>query len=103
MKSYRVIVSLEAKHQMRDYILYIRKQFRNEQAVRNLREDYKSTLDSLKTSAGSLPLSSRKKLADRGLRTIHFRNHRFTMLYRIEDQTAEVVYIYHDLQDYDNH
>ena len=103
MKSYRVIVSLEAKQQMRAYVQYIKSHFRNDKAVRSLRDDYKSTLDALKTSAGSIPFSPRAKLAESGLKLIHFRNHQFTMIFRVEEQTAEVVNIYHDLQDYENH
>jgi len=40
-------------------------------------------------------------LQARGYRTIHFRNHKYLMVYTIDGDRAYVEGIYHDLQDYE--
>ena len=52
--------------------------------------------------AGSLKLCDDPKLRALGYRTIHFKHHKYFMLYRIEDGKAYVDGIYHDSQDYEN-
>lgn len=41
-------------------------------------------------------------LRAKGYRTIHFRKHRYLMVYSLQGNTAYVEGIYHDLQDYEN-
>ena len=52
--------------------------------------------------AGSLKLCDDPKLHVLGYRTIHFKHHKYFMLYRIEDDKVYVDVIYHDSQDYEN-
>ena len=103
MKEFQVVITAEAKSQMREYLSYIKIELKNPQAVRAVRDDWKETTKQLRTVAGSLPLCSNPKLAIRNLHKIHFQRHSFVMLFRINGDTAEVVNIYHDLQDYENY
>ena len=52
--------------------------------------------------AGSLKLCDNPKLRQLEYRRINFLNHRYFMLYRIEDDVLIVDSIFHDLQDYEN-
>ncbi len=52
--------------------------------------------------AGSLKLCDDADLRALGYRTIHFRRHRYFMLYEVVDDCAYILGIYHDLQDYEN-
>lgn len=52
--------------------------------------------------AGSLKMCEDERLRALGYRTIHFKRHRYFMLYRIEGSVVYVDSIYHDLQDYEN-
>ena len=62
----------------------------------------KATKESLKRVAGSLKLCDDPKLNALGYRRINFLSLRYFMLYRIEDDTAVVDNIFHELQDYEN-
>lgn len=52
--------------------------------------------------AGSQKLCDDADLRALGYRTIHFKRHRYFMLYKIADNYAYVIGIYHDLQYYEN-
>lgn len=52
--------------------------------------------------AGSLKLCDDSKLRALGYRTIHFKHHKYFMLYRIQDGKVYVDGVYHDSLDYEN-
>lgn len=68
----------------------------------SVEKDMKETTERLSHVAGSLKLCDDKILREKGYRTIHFKHHRYFMLYKIAGKQAYVVGIYHDLQDYEN-
>ena len=59
------------------------------------------TATRLETVAGSISDSAHPLLKSTGYKAILFKNHRYIMLYRVENQTAFVEAIYHQLQDYE--
>ncbi|WP_310603657.1 type II toxin-antitoxin system RelE/ParE family toxin [Anaerosporobacter sp.] len=81
------------------YLLFVKK---NEQAARNLLDDFEVTKGSLIQVAGSLKDCTNLRLKEHGYRRINFRNHRYFMLYRIEGGIVVVDNIFHELQDYEN-
>lgn len=81
------------------YLLYVKQ---NEQAARNLLDDFEATKISLSKIAGSLKLCDNPKLKELGYRRINFLSHRYFMLYRIEGKTVFIDNIFHELQDYEN-
>ena len=100
MKRYRVIISHAAQLQLNKYIRYIRNVLKNPQAAKAVRDDAKDTKKRLSEIASSL-----KKLdfvEDYEYRKIHFAQHDYLMIYRIDGETVIVERIYHELQDYDN-
>ena len=65
-------------------------------------DDYDETIVRLGRVAGSLKPCDNKKLAARGLRRINFKNHRYFFLYYLENDTAVVTNMFHELEDYEN-
>ena len=99
---YEVILSHTASAQAERILDYIFYELKNPQAMQSVETDMKETAERLSHTAGSLKLCDDKKLREKGYRTIHFKYHRYFMLYKIVEKQAYVVGIYHDLQDYEN-
>lgn len=102
MDLYNVIISPKALAQLESYIDYIQYTLLNEDAAYNVWQDAKKTRDRLSNVAGSLQFCRHPQLRDMGYHAIHFEQHRYTMLYRVEGTNAYVEAIYHQLQDYEN-
>jgi len=99
---YKVILTAPAKMQFDHIIDYILSELKNEQAALSVLEDAENTTIRLSHAAGSLKLCDDPGLRALGYRAIHFKHHRYFMLYRIENDKAYVEAIYHDMQDYEN-
>lgn len=99
---YEVILTDPAREQFEQIIYYILYKLGNEQAANNVIRDAEDTKLRLSHVAGNLKLCEDAKLRALGYKTIHFRQHKYFMLYRIEDNIVYVDGIYHDLQDYEN-
>ena len=102
MDSYKVIISPKALSQLEEYIAYIRYSLLNDQAAKAVWDDAVETAEKLETVAGSLKFCDDPDLKALGYRKLSFTRHRYIMLYRIENQTAYVDAVYHQLQDYEN-
>lgn len=99
---YEVILSAPAKLQLDHIIDYILSEFGNEQAALSVLEDAENTRIRLSHVAGSLKLCDDSGLRALGYRAIHFKHHKYFMLYRMENDKVYVDAIYHDMQDYEN-
>lgn len=64
--------------------------------------DFEATIASLSSVAGNLMECENQRLKELGYRRINFLSHRYFMLYRVEEDTAFVDNIFHELQDYEN-
>ncbi|MBQ4463176.1 MAG: type II toxin-antitoxin system RelE/ParE family toxin [Eubacterium sp.] len=102
MKRYKVSIVPEAKEKMRDYLSYLLFVLRSEQAYYAVKDDYYKTIEKLADIAGSLQEPIELELESRGLKRIHFLNHRYIMLYEVDGEEAVVVYIFHETEDYLN-
>lgn len=100
--AYKVVVTNNAKDDMRRYIEYLLYEKKNQQAAANLIDDFEYTIDILAEVAGSLKLCDNNKLRELGYRRIGFKFHRYFMLYRLEDKVVYVDDIFHELQDFEN-
>ena len=98
----KVIMTRFAQRQLSDHLAYLIHQFRSPQAYKSVKEDAKKTRDALLMAADMLALCKDPDLAALGYRTIHFRTHRYFFVYTVEDDTARIDAVYHDLQDYEN-
>ncbi len=102
MDSYNVIISPKALSQLNSYIDYIQYTLLNDQAALSVWQDALETRDRLSTVAGTLRYCTHPQLKAHGYHAIHFKRHRYTMLYRVDGMDAYVDAIYHQLQDYEN-
>ena len=99
---YRVVMMEGAEEDLDRFVAYLLFEKKNEQAARNLLDDFEKTKISLSNVAESLRLCDNPKLKELEYRRINFLSHRYFMLYRIEENTVFVDNIFHELQDYEN-
>lgn len=99
---YKVVLTSHAKMQFRKIIDYLLYELENQQAAANVMDDFDDTIARLSHAAGSLKLCDDKVLRARGYRTIHFKWHRYLMVFTLDENVAYIEGIYHDLQDYEN-
>uniref|UniRef100_UPI0040563EB3 type II toxin-antitoxin system RelE/ParE family toxin n=1 Tax=Acetatifactor sp. TaxID=1872090 RepID=UPI0040563EB3 len=99
---YKVVVTRDAEEDLERFIRYLIVEKENMQAAKNVLNDYDVTIESLKHVAGSLKMCDNPRLRRLEYRRINFLNHRYFMLYRIEDNVVFVDNIFYELQDYEN-
>lgn len=99
---YEVILSAEAQEHFRRILHYLIYELQSVQAASRVADDMEKTIARLSTVADSLKLCDHPRLRALGYRTIHFRRHKYFMLYKIVGSEAHVLGVFHDLQDYEN-
>ena len=99
---YKIKVTVDAEEDLENYIKYLIYEKKSKQAAKNVLDDFESTKESLKYVAGSLKLCDNPRLKKLGYRRINFLNHRYFMLYRVDDNVVFIDRSFHDLQDYEN-
>ncbi len=99
---YNVIITNKAKHHLESYINYTLNKLKNPQAAQSIIIDAKATKKDLSIVAASLPYCSNEILANLGYKIIHFKKHRFMMVYRVIGCYAIVDGMFHELQDYES-
>ncbi len=99
---YDVVLSARAQAQFREIINYLVYGLQNQQAATSVADDFDDKIARLSHVAGSLKLCDDSVLRAKGYRTIHFRKHKYLMVYTINGSRAYVEGIYHDLQDYED-
>ena len=99
---YKVVLTSEAKTQFRKILYYLLHELESPQAATNVADDFDETVDRLSSVAGSLKICDDEVMRAKEYRIIHFRRHKYLMIYSIYGDTAYVEGIYHDLQDYEN-
>ncbi len=99
---YKVVVTRDAESDLDRFIKYLIFEKESLQAAENVLNDYDATIESLRHVACSLKLCDNPRLRQLKYRRINFLNHRYFMLYRIEDNVVFVDNIFHELQDYEN-
>ena len=99
---FNVILTKTAEMQAQKIVDYIFYDLENPQAAFSVEQDMKETTVRLSHIAGSLKLCDNPKLNALGYRTIHFKKHKYFMLYKIVDKFVYIIGVYHDMQDYEN-
>ena len=99
---YKVVLTTDAEEDLDRFIRYLLFRKHNAQAAASVLDDFEETKRTLSDAAGNLQLCENPRLNALGYRKIHFLNHRYFMLYRIENDLAIVDNIFHELQDYEN-
>ena len=100
---FNVEISELAERQYGDILSYIANQLENPQAVKNVIDDFDSTVNRLEKLADKFGFCKSERLKVLGLHKIRFEKHRYLFVYRIEGQQEVVIEgMYHELQDYEN-
>ena len=99
---YRVVITIDAEEDLDRYVRYLLFIKKNEQAARNLLDDFEITKQNLSRVAGGLKYCENPRLREQNYKRINFLSHRYFMLYRLEGNMAIVDNIFHELQDYEN-
>lgn len=99
---YKVVVTAEVEEDLNQFIQYLLFAKKNKQAAKNVLDDFENTIKKLKYVADSLKVCDNPRLQRLGYHRINFQQHRYFMLYRIENDVVYVDDIFHELQDYEN-
>ncbi|MBR5970683.1 MAG: type II toxin-antitoxin system RelE/ParE family toxin [Lachnospiraceae bacterium] len=99
MKNWNVIITEEVQDDLDNFVYYLLVEKMNEQAARAVLEDYDETVDELALIAGSLKTLEDPALS--GYRKIRLRRHHYYLIYHLQEDTAIVDRMFHDLQDLD--
>ena len=99
---YKVVVTRDAEEDLERFIKYLIFEKKSMQAAGNVLNDYDATIESLRHVAGSLKVCDNPRLHQLKYCRINFLNHRYFMLYRIEENVVIVDSIFHELQDYED-
>ena len=97
-----VEISELAEKQYDNILNYLAFKLKNPQAVLAVADDFDMAVSHLEETAESFEYCRSKRLADMGLRKLHFDNHRYLLVYRVEEKKVIIEGIYHELQDYEN-
>lgn len=98
---YNVVLSVQAQTHFREIINYLLYELQNQQAAISVADDFNDTIARLSHVAGSMKFCDDSILRAREYRIIHFRKHKYLMVYTVDGDRAYVEGIYHDLQDYE--
>lgn len=79
---------VEAEEDLNQFVQYLLFAKKNKQAAKNVLDDFEDTIKKLKNVASSLKVCDNSRLQSLGYRRINFQQHRYFMLYRIENDIA---------------
>lgn len=99
---YKVKMTGRAREQLDSFVRYLLIDLENEQAAVSLLDDASDAEESLAYVAGSMPFCADPDLKNREIRILRFAKHRYLWLYRIAGDTAYIMAMYHELQDYEH-
>jgi len=103
MKKYKVIVTPDAKEELKEYLSYLRNVKKNPQAVRNILEDFRATTNTLSKMADSIAEPASEKLKSRKEKRLNFVNgHNYFVLYKIVDEKVYITDVFHMLEDFES-
>ncbi len=102
MIHYKVVIAPSAKKDIKRYIGYLADVKKSKQAAQALFDDYRKTKKRLADVAGMIKESDNEKIRARDLKRLNFDKHNYFLLFRVKEDTVEIVAIFHSLEDYEN-
>lgn len=97
-----VELSSLASMQYDKFLAHIYFVLKNSQAADGLMQDFDETVDILREQADYLGYCRSERLRKLGFHKIHFKRHRYLLVYRVKNDKVIVEGMYHELQDYEN-
>lgn len=99
---FKVELSELAIAQYDKILAYICQVLKNPQATENLMQDFDDTIGVLESQAENFGYCRSERLRKMGFHKIHFKRHRYLLVYRVKHDAVIVEGMYHELQDYEN-
>lgn len=100
MKTWRVEVIPRVEQRLIDILTYISdKPLYNPDAAESVLEDFEATVKTIGLMGDRIPIGTHPIMHRRALRRINFHNHQFCLIYRIQDDMAQVICIAHFKED----
>lgn len=99
---FKVVITIDAERDLEKHIRYLIEEKKNDQAAKNVLDDFEKTIKSLSQVAGSLKFCDNPRLKAQGYKRINYFSHDYFMLFRVIDDQAIVDNIFHFLEDYEN-
>lgn len=100
MKTWRAIVNPRVEHRLLDILSYVNNEpLYNPDAAQSILEDFEATVQMVERMGDRIPIGTHPIMHDRALRRINFREHRYYLIFRIDNDIAQIVDIAHFLED----
>ena len=100
MKEYVVRNTPLLEKKLDRYLGYLNNRKKSPQSAQALLNDFVETRKSLEKTAGMIKDPEDEKLKIRNLKRINFRRHNYFLLFRINGDVAEIVTMFHGLENY---
>ena len=100
--SFKVELSELASTQYDRILAYIYVILKNPQAADSLMQDFDDTIEMLEEHADHFGYCSSERLRKLGFHKVHFKKHRYLLVYRVKNNRVIVEGMYHELQDYES-
>lgn len=102
MTEFKLVVTKDARTDLSKYLSYIKRKYKNQQALKSIRDDFYQTAASLRTLAETIQQPESERMKQKGLKRINFCAHSYFLLFRTKGNTVEIVQMFHFLEDYEN-
>lgn len=96
---YNVEISELAEEQYDNILDYLANVKRNPQAVNGVIEDFDYAIEQLEDMADAFGYCADDRLRSLGFHKLHFKTHKYLLVYRVSDNKAIIEGMYHELQD----
>lgn len=97
---YRIIITDEANGQVDDIIDYVVNVLKNLTAARAIIDDIELAYKRIESSAEAFAYCEDSYIAAKEYRKLALDNHDYVIIYRVEEDLAYVVGVFHMMQDY---
>lgn len=98
----KVELSGLASMQYDKFLAHIYFVLKNPQAADSLMQDFDDTIEMLGEHADYFGYCRSERLRKLGFHKVHFKKHRYLLVYRVKNDRVIVEGMYHELQDYEN-
>lgn len=100
--AFKVELSELASMQYDKSLAHIYLMLKNPQVADSLMQDFDDTVKMLEEQADCFGYCRSERLRRLGFHKVHFKRHRYLLVYRVKDDRVIVEGMYHELQDYEN-
>ena len=102
MKTWRVEVIPRVEERLIEILTYIGSNpLHNADAAEAVLDDFEATIKTIGLMGDRIPIGTHPIMRRRALRRVNFHSHQFCLIYRIQDDTAQVICIAHFKEDMD--